>query len=108
MKNPTIFSKEIPSRSFKVRTSIGSLLICIVPFLSCIYVGAEAYSLFNISKAIGYIVVAAWLATELALIRYLYVSKDIPRYVYECFQLNLIFSNMWFLCVGIAGFISNA
>lgn len=108
MKNPTIFSKEIPSRSFRVKSTIGSLVICAAPILCFVYVGPEAYSFFNASTIVGYVVVGIWFAAELALIRWLYVSREVPKYVYECFQLNLLFSNLWFLWVGLIGLSLNA
>ncbi len=47
--------------------------------------------------------VSIWLGTELAITWHLFKSQSTPKYVYECFQLNLAFSNMWFIWVLLIG-----
>ena len=104
MKKPTIFSTEIPNASYKKRNGITSIIVCVIPVLSSIYLEIEQAPTISNANLTGLVIFLIWLGSELAIIKYLLASKTIPKYIFESFQLNLLFANMWFLWALLAHF----
>ena len=64
--------------------------------------------MFKGSLLVAIFMVITWFASEVAVIRHLYKSQSTPKYVYECFGLSLVFSNMWFVWVLLSNFSKGA
>lgn len=102
MKNFSDFwSKEPASDSFRKKRAIGNLVIVSIPVLAALFCFYQGFPLTWKSVISVIFVICFWLATELALINFMCKLKGSPLYIQECFQLNLLFGNLWFMLVAV-------